>query len=55
MQRLAQIGPIVPAPFRIFRETGDKVHSLVTVMAKAGVSKQEIAWGREEDTEKPGL
>jgi len=54
-QRLAQIGPIFPAPFGRFGETGDKVHSLVTVMAKARVSKKNIAWGRGEDAEKPCL
>ena len=55
IQKMDQIGPIFPAPFGRFGETRDKVHALVVVMAKARVSKQNIAWGRGEDTEKPCL
>jgi len=54
-QRLSQISPIFPSPFGRFGKTGDKVHALVAVMAKARVSKQNIAWGRGEDTEKLDL
>ena len=48
----AQIGRIFPAPFGRFGETGDKVHTLVAVMAKARVFKQNIV---SRDTEKPFL
>jgi hypothetical protein len=54
-QRLGQIGPIFPAPFVRYGETGDQVHKLVAVMANARVARQNIAWGRGEDIEKPCL
>ena len=54
-QRLVQIGPIHPASFGRLGETSDPVHKLVAIMAKARVSKQTLAWGRVEDTEKTHL
>ena len=62
IQKMDQLHNVCPRLVLYFQlllaglETGDKVvHALVAVMAKARVSKQNIAWGRGEDTEKPCL
>ena len=53
-QRLVQIGPIHPA-LLVGLVTSDPINKLVAIMAKARVSKQTLAWGRGEDTEKTHL
>ena len=47
-----RLAPYLLLLFDRFGETGNNVYSLVTVMANVRVSKQNIAWGRGEDTEK---
>ena len=54
-RRLAQIGPIEPAAFGRLGEACDQVHKLVTVMAEARVAKQNLAWSKGEESEKPVL
>ena len=54
-RRLDQIGPIEPAVFGRFGEACDELHKLVSVMAEARVAKQNLAWSRGDDTEKPYL
>ena len=53
--RLAQIGPIVPCCFGRFGESSDAVHKMVSIMAKARVEKQQLAWGRGQQEEKSDM
>ena len=53
-QRLVQIGPIHPA-LLVGLVSSDPINKLVAIMAKARVSKQTLAWGRGQDTEKTHL
>ena len=53
--RLANIGPIGTCSFGRLAECSDFVQSLIPVMAKARVAKQNLAWGRGEEEDKAHL
>ena len=53
-RRLATLS-LIGVSFGRFAEAADSIHGLVTVMAKARVEKQSLAWGRGEAEEKAQL
>ena len=54
-RRLASVGPILGVAAGRFGELSASGQTLLTTMAESRVKKQDLAWGRGEDTDKTNL